>query len=247
MSPLATQRLRRGTALAAVLWAVSALVLAIWGQVFAPRVVDPPLITSALGGRAVVTSASAEALAAGVEPGARVLEVDGRPVHQWYQERGWETVRLGTPIHYRIRSADGDVFDVELRPRARAGAYQRFMIPMFAALALVGASYLLVGLLVWRLRPDRAESWAFLLFSSAMATALFSAVHTYDAPLGYERMVMNLPLIGATMFHLFTTFPVEPPGSPSIAAWCSSPMRWRVSSPWPRSWVRAPGAVCSPS
>ena len=212
MTPEATQRLRRSTALLAVVWAVSALVLAIYGQVSSRRVVDPPIVTSTLGGLAIVNSVSEEAAAAGVELGDHVLMVDGRSVHEWYQDRGWESLLPGVGIHYRIRSAvSGVLLDLELPPRHRAATYERFLIPMFAALALVGASYLLVGLFVWRMRPDRAESWAFLLFASAMATALFSAVHTYDAPFGYERMMMNLPLIGATIFHLFTTFPTEPP------------------------------------
>jgi two-component system NtrC family sensor kinase len=44
-----------------------------------------------------------------------------------------------------------------------------------------------------------------------LATELFSAVHTYDAWYGYERMLATLPFVGATTFHLFTTFPLRPP------------------------------------
>ncbi len=211
MSPEATQRMRRSTAALAVLWALLALGLAVYGQVSAPRLVDPPIQTSALGGTALVNSVSSEAAAAGVDVGDRVLSVDGRPVHLWYRERGWEDLRPGVEIVYQIQKPEGQAQDVRLTPRVRSAAYERFLVPIFLAVSFVGAVYLGVGLFVWRLRPDRAESWAFLLFSSSMATALFGAVHIYDAPLGYERMLINLPLIGATILHLFMTFPVEPP------------------------------------
>ena len=60
-------------------------------------------------------------------------------------------------------------------PREREAAYQRLATPLFLALVVVGSVYLAVGLFVWRLRPDRAEAWAFLLSSAFIATALFGA------------------------------------------------------------------------
>jgi signal transduction histidine kinase len=211
MSPEGTRRLRRVTAVLAVTWAVSALVLAVYGQLAVPRRVDPPLQTTAIGAIAVINTRSAEAREAGVRLGDRLLAVDERPIQEWYRSRGWEELVVGVPNRYWIQGTDGEVREIALTPRARASAYASFFLPIFAALALVGTAYLVLGVLVFRLRPDRAESWAFLLFSSAMATALFLGVHTYDAPFGHQRMLMNLPLIGATIFHLFTTFPSEPP------------------------------------
>jgi len=211
MSPEGTQRLRRGTSLIAIVWAIGALGLSVWGQVSSPRTVEPPIHTTAVGGIAVVGSMNDQAEAAGVEFGDRVLEVDGEPIHDWYRHRGWERVERGKAVHYRIEGDGGRVYEVSLVPRERRSLYEWVLIPIFAALCLAGIVYLAVGIFVWRLRPDRPEAWAFLLFSCAVATGLFSAVNVYDAPLGYERMVTNLPLIGATMMHLFTTFPTEPP------------------------------------
>ncbi|HUG37520.1 MAG TPA: hypothetical protein VML54_11250, partial [Candidatus Limnocylindrales bacterium] len=211
MSPENTRRLRRSTALIAVLWALSALVLAVYGQFAVPRYVDPPLQTTAIGGLAVINTRSAEAREAGIRLGDRLLSVDERPIQEWYRGRGWEELVAGAPNRYRIQGSGGEIREVDLTPRPRSSPYQSFFLPIFAALALVGTAYLTLGVLVFRLRPERAESWAFLLFSSAMATALFLGVHTYDAPFGHQRMLMNLPLIGATIFHLFTTFPSEPP------------------------------------
>ena len=73
MSPMATQRIRRATALLAVLWAASALVLAIYGQLSSERSVDPPIQTSALSGVALVSWCSDVAIQAGVKEGDRVL------------------------------------------------------------------------------------------------------------------------------------------------------------------------------
>ncbi len=211
MSPAATQRLRRTTGLAVVLWAVAALVLAVWGQVATDHTLDPPIRTSALAGLAVVSATSEAGEAAGIERGNRVLAIDGVAIRDWYRSRGWQRMSADTPLRYRIEGRGGRIFEVELRPVARRSFYQQFLVPAFAAVSVVGLAFLLMGTLVWRLKPDRAESWAFLLFSGAMATTLFSSVLTYDAPWGYERLTMNLPLLGATALHLFTVFPTEPP------------------------------------
>jgi len=211
LSPLATQRLRRGTALAALLWALAALVLAVWGQVGTQHGLETPIRTSHLGALVLVSAVTEQGVAAGVERGNRVLAVDDQPIRDWYRARGWQEMRADTPLRYRIEGRDGEVHEVALLPIARRSFYEQFLVPTFAAVSVVGLAFLLVGVLVWRLKPDRAESWAFLLFSCCMATGLFSSVLTYDAPAGYERLLMNLPLIGATALHLFTVFPSEPP------------------------------------
>ena len=210
MTPEGTQRLRSVTSGLAIAWAAAALFLSIWGQIASPRTVEPPIHTTSVGGAAVVGSASAEALEAGVELGNLVLEVDGLPIEDWYRQRGWERVSLGKPVRYKIEAQEGRILEVELPTRERRSIYEWLAVPVFAALSVVGVVFVMVGLFVWRLRPDQPAAWAFLLFSCAMGTALFSAVNVYDPPLGYERMVTNLPLIGATMLHLFTTFPTEP-------------------------------------
>jgi signal transduction histidine kinase len=211
VSPLATQRLRRATALAVVVWALAALVLALWGQIATSHALEPPIRTSHLGGMVLVSAATPEGTALGVERGNRVLSVDGVPIDEWYRVRGWQRMSPDAELRYRLEGAGGRVFEVALRPVLRRSFYEQLLVPTFAAVSLVGLAFLFMGVLVWRLKPDRAESWAFLLFSGCMATGLFSSVLTYDAPAGYERMLTNLPLIGATALHLFTVFPSEPP------------------------------------
>ena len=173
MSPTATQRIRRATALLSVLWAASALVLAIHGQLSSTRSVTSPIQTSALGGVALVSWCSDGATQAGVKEGDRVLEVDGIPVRQWYRDRGWAELRVDVPVRYLIETPAGEQFSAELYSEIRSESYDRFLLPIMAALIVVGAAYLLLGLFVWKLKPDRAESWAFLLFTAAIATQLF--------------------------------------------------------------------------
>jgi signal transduction histidine kinase len=210
MSPAAKLRVRRWTAAGAVAWAVLALLLAVAGQLLVRGDYMPPLQTSGTAGVVVVSWLAEPARASGVEVGDRVLAVDGAPINEWFQRRGWEELRAGVPARWEVEKADGSRRSVSLLPVPRAVAFQHLMLPMLLASFAVGIAYLALGGLVWRLRPDRDESWAFLLFCSVMAVQLFGAVHTYDAPFGYERSLVNLPFLGATALHLFTTFPVEP-------------------------------------
>jgi len=216
MSPAAKLRVRRWTAAGAVGWAVLALALAVAGQVMSRGEYMPPLQTSGTAGVVVISWVAETALRSGVEVGDRVLSVDGAPINDWFQRRGWEELRPGTTAEWEVEKPDGSRRSVALLPVPRAVAIQSLMLPLLLASFAVGVAYLSLGGLVWRLRPDRDESWAFLLFCSVMAVQLFGAVHTYDAPLGYERSLVNLPFLGATAFHLFTTFPVEPPW---VARW----------------------------
>jgi two-component system NtrC family sensor kinase len=211
MSPEAMRRMRRGTALAAVVWAGAALVLSIVGQFTAQGSLTPPVQTSGSGGIVLVHWLTEEAKVAGAAEGDRVLEVDAVPINEWFRRRGWRGLEAGVPVRYLLEKRSGTRREVALLPVPRSETSQRFFVPIYGASLLVGFAYLSTGLLVWRLRPDRGESWAFLLFASVMAMQLFSAVHTYDALWGYERMLMNLPFVGATTFHLFTAFPTEPP------------------------------------
>ncbi len=203
-------RFRRRTAMLAIGWALLSLILGVYGQVIERRALEPPILTTSVGGVAIVSTASPQAAALGVESGQRVLSVDGVPTYRWYRERGWERVLAGRSIAYRLEDSGSREFEVQLLPRLRGSMVDALLVPTFAALALVGLVFLFVGFFVWRLRPLQVEAWAFLLFSCVIASAMFGAVRTYDAPLGYERMVLGLPLIGATMFHLFTVFPSEP-------------------------------------
>ncbi len=210
MNPSATLRLRQGTAALAVAWAGAALALSLSAQVLSSPALHEPLRTTVLAGDVNVYRASPQAAAAGVERGDRLLAVDGVPVLRWLRTAESERLRPGIPNTYRIEKRDGPVLELALRPEP-APTVPTLALPLYLALLAVGLAYLLVGIVVWRLRPARADSHALLLFCAAMAAQLFSSVESYRAWYGPERLLVNLPFLGATIFHLFTIHPFEPP------------------------------------
>ena len=209
MDPTSTQRFRRATALLAVAWALSALVLSLGTQLLGKARVQTPVSYTVLAGVSTVQWASGEARAAGVEPGDRLLRIDGLSLQRWWSE-GPE-LRADRTNRYAFEGRGGRRRVVDLHPVPTAASPRFVEVPLYLALTLVGCIYLGVGLLVWRLKPDRSESWALLLFGSFMAMQLFAVEETSRQLLAYPRIMLNLGLIGASAFHFFTLFPSEPP------------------------------------
>ncbi len=208
MVPLPTQRWRRATAGLAIAWALLALAVSIQANLFKTGL-SMPFHTTAGSGDLIVSWAAPDAARAGVSVGDRVISVDGLSGFAWTRERRWEELRAGVPNRYEFSTRDGVRYALDLEPIPATDG-PALQVPIYAASLLVGAVYLGLGLLVWMLRQGRAESWAFLLMGSAMATQLFTAFETFRAPLGYERTVWNLFFLGAAIFHLFTSYPFEP-------------------------------------
>jgi hypothetical protein len=76
------------------------------------------------------------------------------------------------------------------------------------AIFIVGAIYLAIGVGVWWFKRDRPDSSALLLFCGVVAAQLFLA-SSYTA-VGSVLNLITVPFIGATAFHLFTSYPTEP-------------------------------------
>ncbi len=208
MNPTATLRFRRWTAIAFLAWALWALVLNFAGHYLHGDRPEWPLDLGGLGGVAVVQGATPEAVEHGVEPGDRLLALDDVPIMSWFS-RGRFSLELGETNRYLIEKPDGTRREVLLEPTPPGG---RGPVSVFFQLAVlaVGFVYLTVGTAVWRSKPDRAEAWALVMFCSAVAAQLFTTVQSDMIPWAYPRLVVNMPLIGATAFHLFTTYPFEP-------------------------------------
>ncbi len=210
MNPTATQRFRRITAALAVVWALFGLLLQISSLLFRSGEPHLPIAPSVVGGIAVVQWRSAAAAAMGVEVGDRLLSVDGRPFSVGVR-RGQLSLELGRENRYWLESRSGHRFVVLLPPELPTEATRPVLQLLQLALLAVGCVYLVVGVGVWRLRPDRAEAWALLLFCSLVAAQIFSSWRLNSSGLLSLRSLVNLPLVGATFFHLFTTYPIEPP------------------------------------
>jgi len=210
MNPTASIRFRRVTAALAVLWALAGIVSAAASLVHTDRTLGMPFTPSGVAGVVVVQDPSPEALEGGLDPGDRLLSVDGVDIHRWL--RGLrEPLVAGEPDVYRVEKRDGRIEQAELAPVWVPPLWERpWQALLLSALTLVAVAYLGIGVLVWRFKPDRPEAWALLLFCSAMSVSLSASPTLHAAPWAYTRLFMNMPFIGATIFHLFTTYPVEP-------------------------------------
>jgi signal transduction histidine kinase len=182
-----------------------------------------PFHTSTSGGRVTITWACDEARAAGVESGHWLREIDGLHYLRWGREGKWRDLSPERTNRYAFETRDGRRYQVDLAPMSSQSS-PYVLVPIYLAGLAVGSIYLGLGVMVWMLRRDREESWAFTLFCAAMAAQLFTAFDTFRQTAGYERTVVNFGLLGAATFQLFTTYPFEPP-------WLAS-RRWLRRVPW---------------
>jgi signal transduction histidine kinase len=209
MSPTSSHPMRRATALLAIAWALSAILPSV-GALRPPEAgVDHPFQDSRLGRVAIVQSVHPSAAAAGVEVGDRIVELDGRPFVPLALHSA-EGLRPGVPSRYGIEKRGGGRLAVELAPVPIAEMYDPIDSLVHGLLLVVAIVYLGTGAVVYWLRPERAGAWALLLFCSTLAVQLAITLHTDYIPGADAHLVANAPLIGATTFHLFTTYPLQP-------------------------------------
>jgi len=144
-----------------------------------------------------------------VERGDQLVAINGVPF-VWELRRGDAWLTPGVANTYLIEKPDGRRITVDLLPASIADIRLPGITVIHGLVLLVAAIYLVIGGAVWWLKPDRSEAWALVLFCSAMSVQLATATQTDLIPWAWPRVLVNLPLIGATTFHLFTTYPIEP-------------------------------------
>jgi signal transduction histidine kinase len=210
MNPTSTRRLRRATAALAMGWALIAIVLSLVGALHDPegRFVHP-FITIRTGTAVVIETVLADDARLQVERGDELIAVNGVP-YVWALRRGIDWLKPEVPNSYLIETAEGQRITVELPPEPLSKAAMPAIAVVHVLVLLIATIYLSIGGAVRWLKPDRAEAWALLLFCSTMAVQLSSMIQTDAIAWAWPRMMANLPLIGATTFHLFTTYPIEP-------------------------------------
>jgi signal transduction histidine kinase len=209
MNPTSTRRIRRATAAIAMGWALLAIVLSMGALRNLDGVYDHPFSTIRTGAVVVVESLLDAEVGVGVERGDELVAVNGVPF-VWALNRGIEWLEPGVPNRYLIRKHDGRRTTVDLPPVPVAELDMPGMSLVHVLVLIVAMIYLAIGAAVWWLKPDRSEAWALVLFCSAMAAQLSTTTQTSLVAWSWPRMMVNLPLIGATTFHLFTTYPIEP-------------------------------------
>jgi signal transduction histidine kinase len=204
-----TLAFRRATVVLAFAWALFALV-AFVGATLRRDGYMCPFHTTIIFGRVAVSWASDPVLRAGVVPGDHVLGVDGEPYIEWSREHRWRDLRPDRTNHYEFESKRGGVRTAVDLPPMPIAETPALALPIYAACLAVGGVFLVIGALVWMLRPGRDESWAFALVCSAIAAQLFLSFDTQRQMYEQLRSTANIGLCAATSFHLFTTYPFEP-------------------------------------
>jgi signal transduction histidine kinase len=209
MNPTYTLRLRRFTAALAVGWAVLAIVLSAASLQVSADTLHRPFRDARLAGFAVIEWATPEARAAGAAAGDRILSVDGEP-YAWMAQASDAALRPGVPVSYELEKPDGRVVSVRVAPVRASEMRTPFYTAMHVLLLCIAVIYMAAGGAVWWLRPAKSGAWALLLFCSTMAAQLASTLHADSMLWSSTRLLINTPLMGATVFHLFTTYPIEP-------------------------------------
>ncbi len=209
MNPTSTRRLRRATAAIAMGWALLAIVLSMGALRNLDGVYDHPFSTIRTGAVVVVESLFDVDPGIAVDRGDELIAVNGVPI-VWALNHGIDWLESGVPNRYLIRKSDGRRITVDLPPVPVSEIAMPGTTLVHVLVLLVAMIYLAIGAAVWWLKPDRSEAWALVLFCSAMAAQLSTTTQTSLVAWAWPRMMVNLPLIGATTFHLFTTYPIEP-------------------------------------
>ncbi len=209
MNPAATLKLRRVTGLLAAGWALLAIGLSIYALLSPRDELALPVNCSYVAGSAIVQWTTPEARLAGIQRGDRVVSIDGRPLLRVMQ-RSPASLAEGVPNVYTVEKPSGRRLTVALLPTRVESRFGPAPILLHLALLAVACLYLGIGSYTWGTRSDRAESWAFMLFCSCMAVELATAIRVDLIPWSAARTLANFPLLGATTFHLFTTYPLEP-------------------------------------
>jgi signal transduction histidine kinase len=209
MTPSSTLLVRRAVGVLFVGWAVLAIALSLDAMRRPARDLCHPFTDARVGGVAVVMDLAPDLQESGIEAGDRILEVNGRPYTEVVRAGlGW--LREGVPNHYVFEQRDGSLLSLDLLPTSTAWIMQPTTV-LVQGLLIVGALiYLVIGAGVWWLKSERTDAFALLLFCSAMSAQLSLTIGTDFLAWGWPRLAFNAPLVGATTFHLFTSYPIEP-------------------------------------
>ena len=147
----------------------------------------------------------------GREPRRQHPRSQRRPLSAISSARAVDWLRAGVPNVYLLEKRDGRRITVTLAAGSvRRDARADRVRCSTRSLLVVAMIYLVTGGAVWWMRPDRAGAWALLLFCSTMSVQLATVIQTDYIAWSFPRLMVNLPLIGATTFHLFTSYPIEP-------------------------------------
>jgi hypothetical protein len=245
MNPSSTLRLRSLTAALAVAWACLGIFLSVAALNLPEGAAGHPFIDTRLGGAALVAWVHPMAIGTGLEEGDRIVELNGEP-YAAGPALPADSLRSGVPNRYGFRKSNGEWLELDLYPVPARELRTPFTMLLHVVMICVAGVYLITGGAVWWLKPGRSGAWALLLFCSAMAVQLSLTMHSDSTLWSWSRLMINIPLMGATAFHLFTTYPIEPEWivryrrtraipyaiAFSLLAWIALEEAMGMASPW---------------
>ena len=189
-------------ALVAALWAVYGANLMRW-----PASPDFGWRTMYTSGPNVVAQVFGAGEASGLRPGDRIVALNGRP-YSTFDELFFGSVRNAEPGSTNTYEVlrEGQTLEIAV-PTGRLGAAK--VLTRSGPLFVVGAIYIVIGALVFLMKPATVESWLFLLLTCCLGIGiglsspadLIRPAWLYDL-----RAAANL-LIPAFMIHLALKFP----------------------------------------
>ena len=209
MNPNSTLRLRRAIAGLFLGWALLAIALSLAALRAPGERVHHPFTHTRMQAEVVIEQLAPSARSSRAEPGDVVVSMNGRPFGQVLRE-GSRGLVPSRPNVYQLKKTDGQWLELTLAPASIDWTQTPGLVALHALLVLVAALYLATGAAAWWMKPDRVEAWALLLFCSTLAAA-FATLAQYRLTLaGWNGFALSVPLMGATCFHFFTSYPIEP-------------------------------------
>ena len=210
MNPASTARFRLMTGSIGAVWALFAIGLSTLALLLPREEPALPLDCSLVAAVAIVQSMTDEARAGGIEEGDQLLAIDGVPVERLLRTGSWLPLEQGLSNRYLVQKRNGSTSTVNLLPAPPEFLRRPMDVLLHVGLLLVSLLYLGIGCAVWWSRPERADTWSLMLFCTVMAVMLAMALRVDLIPWSVPLLLANMPWLGATTFHLFTTYPVEP-------------------------------------
>ena len=184
------------------LWILYALNLARW-----PDSPDFGWRTMYTSGPNVVSQVFGQGQAAGLRPGDRIVAVNGR-AYSTFDELFFGNIRREAPgsVNTYTVARDGTTLEVPV-PTGRVGfsAVATRSGPLFA----VGVLYLLIGALVFLMKPKAEESWVFFCMTCflGIGIGLSSPADLMRPSWLYDLRFLANVLIPASIIHLALKFP----------------------------------------
>lgn len=184
------------------IWTLYAFNLARW-----PQSPDFGWRTMYTSGPNVVSQVFGEGQAAGLRAGDRILAINGRP-YSSFNELFFGNLRSEEPGSintYRVLR-DGRMLDIQV-PTGRVGISS--VLTRSGPLFLVGVIYILIGALVFLMKPRAEESWLFFCMCCffGIGIGLSSPADLMRPTWLYDLRFLANVLIPAAIIHLALKFP----------------------------------------